>query len=218
MTPDGAAGAGPNVDGAQAGDGRRAAVITLVAAIDPVDAREERSIAEALDGLRVLPAPFDEDAGPVHITGSALIVGRRGIVLHRHKRLGLWLQPGGHLDPGEWPHDAALREGEEETGLSLSHPPDGPFLLHVDAHDGGRGHRHLDLRYVLRGSDVDPSPPQGESQDCRWFGWEDATAVADEGLCGVLTRSRRVLEPVTAVHGFRTIRTDGRGRFGAEPS
>lgn len=171
---------------------RRAAVTAAVAALTPVDAREAASQAEVLAGLAGLAAPFDEDAGPTHITGSAIVVGPRGTVLHRHKRLGLWLQPGGHLDPGEWPHDAALRETREETGLLAHHPDSGPQLIHVDAHDGGRGHRHLDLRYLLL-ADADPSPPAGESPDCRWFGWAEAVAVADDGLVGALPRARTAL-------------------------
>ncbi|HUG83015.1 MAG TPA: NUDIX domain-containing protein [Euzebya sp.] len=176
---------------------RRAVMIDAVSAIDPVDQREAASQIEVLAGLRDLPAPFEEAAGPVHITGSALVVGPRGIVLHRHKRLGLWLQPGGHLDAGEWPQDAARREAHEETGLPVRHPTSGPLLLHVDAHDGGRGHRHLDLRYLLLSLDVDPSPPQGESPDCRWFSWEEAAVVADPGLRGVLTRTRTHLVALT---------------------
>jgi hypothetical protein len=54
-------------------------------------------------------------------------------------------------------------------------------------HDGGRGHTHLDLRYVLRASGDDPRPPPGESQDAAWFPWPDAIAVADPGLRGLLT-------------------------------
>ncbi|CAN5233383.1 NUDIX hydrolase [soil metagenome] len=174
-------------------DPRRDAVAAAVAAIDPVDAREAASVVEILAGLRDLTAPFEEESGPVHVTGSALVVGERGIVLHRHKRLGLWLQPGGHLDHAEWPNEAALREALEETGLpALAHPADGPLLLHVDAHDGGRRHRHLDLRYVLSSTPVDPVPPVGESQDCRWFAWDDAAAIADDGLRGVLSRLRDV--------------------------
>jgi hypothetical protein len=54
-------------------------------------------------------------------------------------------------------------------------------------HEGGRGHIHLDLRYLLtvRGSD-EPAPPAGESQDVRWFGWAEAMDVADPGLTGFL--------------------------------
>jgi 8-oxo-dGTP pyrophosphatase MutT (NUDIX family) len=140
-----------------------------------------------------LPRPFDQRADTTHVTGSALILGRRGVLLHRHKRLGIWLQPGGHLKAGETPWDGALREAEEETGLHLkwANPgPDGvPQLAHVDVHDGGRGHTHLDLRYLLAvvGSDK-PAPGAGESQEVRWFTWDEALAIADPGLIGFLRR------------------------------
>ena len=67
-----------------------------------------------------LDDPLDQALDAVHVTGSAIVVGPRGVVLLRHKRLGLWLQPGGHIDPGETPWDAALREAQEETGLEVS--------------------------------------------------------------------------------------------------
>lgn len=90
----------------------------------PVDPREAESIEHCLRELARLESPCDEHADPVHVTGSAIIVGQRGVVLHRHKRLGLWLQPGGHIEPGETPWEAALREAQEETGLDVRHPPD----------------------------------------------------------------------------------------------
>ncbi len=126
----------------------------------------------------------------MHVTGSAVVAGRRGIVLHMHKRLHRWLQPGGHLEPGEGPWDAALRESQEETGLVLAHPVGGPRLLHVDVHDGAKGHTHLDLRYLLVAPDRDPAPPPGESPEARWFGWDEAGAVADEALLGALRAAR----------------------------
>jgi 8-oxo-dGTP pyrophosphatase MutT (NUDIX family) len=142
--------------------------------------------------LRRLPHPFDRDADPIHVTGSALVTTERGVLLHRHKRLGLWLQPGGHLEAGEWPWEAARREAEEETGLLLGWPSPGiPALAHLDVHDGGGGHTHLDLRYVLNvcGDDT-PHPPPGESQDVRWFGWDEAIGSADAGLVGLLRLCR----------------------------
>ena len=64
------------------------------------------------------------------MTASGIVVGRRGTVLHRHKKLGIWMQPGGHIDAGESPEEAALREATEELGLAVEHPPAGPLLLH----------------------------------------------------------------------------------------
>lgn len=156
----------------------------------PGDRREARALARIMVDLGALASPFDERAGPEHVTGSAVVVGRRGTVLHLHKRLHRWLQPGGHLEPGEEPWAAALRESQEETGLVLSHPVGGPRLLHVDVHDAASGHTHLDLRYLLIAPDDDPRPPPGESPEARWFGWEEAEAVSDEALVGALRRAR----------------------------
>ncbi len=165
----------------------RADVRRQVAALPPAaDLRERRSRLRLLAALERLPHPFERLAGPVHVTGSALVTGPRGTVLHRHKRLGIWLQPGGHLDPGEAPWEAAVREGTEETGLRLSHPPGGPRLVHVDVHAAAAGHAHLDLRYLLLALDADPRPAPGESPEVRWFSWAEARAVADGGLVGAL--------------------------------
>lgn len=154
------------------------------------DEREARSLQRMLAELDRLPAPLDRAADPVHVTASAVVVSRRGTVLHLHKRLGRWLQPGGHLEPGEDPADGAVREAAEETGLDARHPAAGPRLLHVDVHDAPPGHVHLDVRYLLHAAGDDPVPGPGESPHARWFGWEEALAVADAGLVGALCRAR----------------------------
>lgn len=158
----------------------------------PADLRERRSRLRLLEAVGRLPHPFARLAGPTHVTGSAIVVGPRGVVLHRHKRMGIWLQPGGHLEPGEAPWQAARREASEETGLALRHPPGGLRLVHVDVHRAPLCHVHLDLRYVLLTADRDPCPPPGESQDVRWFSWAEALGVADAGLAGALRAVRRV--------------------------
>jgi 8-oxo-dGTP pyrophosphatase MutT (NUDIX family) len=162
-----------------------------IAAHQPVDDREASAMKRVLEDLEQLPHPFDEEAGPVHVTGSAVIVGPRGTVLHLHKRLHQWMQTGGHIDAGEAPWDAALRESVEETGLRLRHPADGPRLIHVDVHNAANGHEHLDLRYLLLAEDDDPAPPVGESPDVRWFAWDEALALADVALVGALQVARR---------------------------
>jgi 8-oxo-dGTP pyrophosphatase MutT (NUDIX family) len=89
-----------------------------------------------------------------------------------------------------------LRETREETGLlgaSFTGPfGDGaaPVLAHVDVHPGGRGHTHLDLRYLIDGGDADPNPPEGESQAIGWFDWSAAIERTDPGLRGVLLALR----------------------------
>jgi 8-oxo-dGTP pyrophosphatase MutT (NUDIX family) len=169
-------------------DPRLAEVITAVRLIDPVDAREASSIERLFAELERLEQPFDENADPVHLTASGLVVGIRGTVLHRHRKLGIWVQPGGHVDPGETAPAGALRETIEETGLQVAQPPEGPLLLNVDCHEGPRGHTHLDLRYVLLAAATDPAPGPGESLEVRWVSFPEAAELAEPALRSVLVR------------------------------
>jgi 8-oxo-dGTP pyrophosphatase MutT (NUDIX family)/GNAT superfamily N-acetyltransferase len=176
----------------------RKAIAAEVAARRPVDAREREAIVAFGQAFETLAQPFSETADRVHVTASAIVLadppgsGRHGVVLHRHKRLGLWLQPGGHIDPGELPWDAARREANEETGLPIE-PVGGSTLAHVDVHPGPKKHRHLDLRYVVSAPPDPPRPPAGESQDVAWFSWRDAIGRADAGFEGLL----RAMQPGT---------------------
>jgi 8-oxo-dGTP pyrophosphatase MutT (NUDIX family) len=164
-------------------------VLKLVGALEPIDDREAASIAIVLAGIPDLAAPFSESSQPTHVTASALVVGVRGTILHRHRKLGIWVQPGGHIDDGESVANAALREAQEETGLSLSHPPAGPLLAHVDVHPGPNGHTHYDLRYLLLAPDDDPAPGADESQEVLWLDFDAARALGEPSLRGALDKA-----------------------------
>ena len=166
---------------------RRDDVIAALRARTPVDEREQGCIKAFLAALeRLGEDPFVEHANPVHVTASALIVGRRRLILHRHKVLGTWVAPGGHIDPGEQPWEAAVREAREETGLQVGLVDGVASVAHVDVHPGPRSHTHLDLRYLLHGDDADPSPPPDESPDVAWFTWTEAAHVTEPCMSGIV--------------------------------
>jgi 8-oxo-dGTP pyrophosphatase MutT (NUDIX family) len=156
----------------------------------PFDEREAASLVATLDRLTWAVDPFDETANDHHLTASSFVVSSRGLILHRHKTLNIWVQPGGHVDVGEGPADAALRETREETGLDVIHL-DAARPYHVDVHPGPRGHTHYDLRYLLRAPPQDPSPAPGESPDVYWFDFDAATTRAEPDLAAVLGRLAR---------------------------
>lgn len=54
-----------------------------------------------------------------HFTASALIIEDNQVLLLHHKKLDVWLYPGGHIEKNETPEQAVLREVMEETGLNV---------------------------------------------------------------------------------------------------
>jgi 8-oxo-dGTP pyrophosphatase MutT (NUDIX family) len=140
-------------------------------------------------------------ATAIHSTASAVVVsvaGDRVLLLH-HRKLGRWLQPGGHGEPGESdPERIALREAWEETGIGgLVLHPTAPRPLDVDVHPiPARGdepaHRHLDLRYlVLAPGDVAPRLAPAEARALRSFAWGELPALdLDAGLRRALRAAR----------------------------
>lgn len=158
-----------------------------IARIEAVDEREAASLAMTLDRLSWPGDPFSEADNDHHVTASAFVVSTRGVILHRHRRLGIWVQPGGHVDAGESPDVACVRETKEETGLHVRHL-DPVELFHVDVHAGPNAHTHYDLRYVLVAEPVDPEPPPGESQDVFWFDFPSAIERAEPALGPALAK------------------------------
>ena len=139
-----------------------------------------------------------------HITASAWVLspeGRRFLLVH-HKKLGAWLQPGGHADGEPDTLTVALNESREESGLDafevVVEERDGPVLpLDVDVHTIPEygdvpEHLHYDIRYLLRASKEGPLSVSEESHDVRWFSWGEAEAVLEEeSLRRMAERARR---------------------------
>jgi 8-oxo-dGTP pyrophosphatase MutT (NUDIX family) len=161
----------------------------LAAALEgfsPIDPSSAAAVATVRTAVAALAVPFSETASPTHVTASGFVVGTRGIILLEHRRLGIWVQPGGHVDPGEVPPEAAVREAVEETGLPCVHVTEPPRLVRVDVHPGPRGHTHLDLGYLLVAPDDDPHPPAEESQVLGWFDRAAALDRAEPALARYL--------------------------------
>lgn len=142
---------------------------------------------------------------PAHLTGSLVLVSPDGlqILMTHHRKLGKWLQLGGHLNAGELPEQAALREAEEESGFKRSHMRS-TRLLDIDTHpiparSTEAGHIHLDVCYMSIIDDSAPLRPLGqtdESHEVRWVPLVDLTSFTTEES---LLRKRRKLRALLSV-------------------
>lgn len=52
-------------------------------------------------------------------TASGMLIHDGKVLLIKHKKLGFWLNPGGHIEEGELPNKTAEREFWEETGIKV---------------------------------------------------------------------------------------------------
>lgn len=128
-------------------------------------------------------------------TVAVFVVAEDWVLLHRHRKLGKWLPPGGHIEPHELPDDAARREVWEESGLAIelagsrglpADHPGQPVQLIVPAgiqlERISPGHEHIDLVYFARprwdATTELPHPTEG----FRWFSLDelDTIPVAEE--------------------------------------
>ena len=123
-----------------------------------------------------------EDSGR-HFTVAVFVVLEGKVLLHLHKKLGMWLPPGGHIEKNELPDEAAVREVFEETGVRIGlfgekrEDVSDPMQLHrpagVQLENIGPGHQHIDLIYFAK-----PAGPTGIHHDygedkVGWYGPED---------------------------------------------
>jgi len=125
---------------------------------------------------------------PGHFTASAFIAspGLDSMLLIFHPRLGRWLQPGGHVEPGD--EDllmTARREVEEETGFGvdeLAVEPAGVFDLDIHpipATESEPAHLHYDVRFRFRAG-AGGGPARTGDHELRWFPTAPARRSTDD--------------------------------------
>ncbi len=127
----------------------------------------------------------------IDFTASVYVVQAGKVLLHKHKKLGIWLPPGGHIELTDDPNEAAVREVEEESGLIITllgnkrlpnAPHDGsqdlipPFF--INRHYFNDVHEHIDFIYfgtVVSGT-IRPEEAGGEIE------WVDRKVIEDNTL------------------------------------
>lgn len=124
----------------------------------------------------------------IDFTVTGFVVFNQKVLLILHKKLGLWLPPGGHIELDEDPEEALLREIREECGMEVSIWGEKPRVLsertkplHVpafmDIHKISDSHRHVGLQYFCTTSSDAFTLNQDELNDIRWFSEADLDTI-----------------------------------------
>lgn len=130
------------------------------------------------------------------------------VLLVHHKKLGTWMQPGGHIEIDENPIDAAIREVQEETGIDISGyltvgekvdeyaflMPSPRFIMEqsIPAHGEQPPHFHIDLEYVVEIPEQVVAHQEAEAHGIGWFTWEEVKELH------VFDNTRHILEELLA--------------------
>ncbi len=119
------------------------------------------------------------------VAGSIIFnASKDEVLLIKHKKLGVWLPPGGHIEAGEFPYEAAVREAKEETGLDIellgsrafNYSGDEaatlikPFAtIYENVPYKAEKHIHFDMVYLATPKSGEVSLNRDESDEIGWF-------------------------------------------------
>lgn len=152
---------------------------------EPADPHQDALRQAYIAYLLAVPDAMQRSCAPGHLTASAVVVDprRRATLLTLHPRIGRWVQLGGHCEPEDATlRGAALREAREESGIHGLQIAELPLQLHVHplTCSGGVPTRHLDVRYLVTAPAYAEAVISDESDDLRWFGFDELPDGLDE--------------------------------------
>ena len=164
--------------------------------------------AEFARFVRTHPDCCERTCVPGHLTGSAWVVSKDGLrtLLTHHRKLDRWLQPGGHADGDTDLARVALREAEEETGLTGLVVEPGIFDLDrhaIPARKADPEHWHYDVRFVVRATGSEEFVVSEESHA---LAWRDIAGIAadEQGDESVRRMARKWLHRRAAGAAFNS--------------
>jgi 8-oxo-dGTP diphosphatase len=152
--------------------------IKTIEPFDETEADEMRSAEEWINsgGAIFRDADYAKADDRHFVTYFPLVdFSSRSIFLVHHKKAGIWLPPGGHIEEGETPSEATIRECREELGIPARFISPRPvFLSSVVTRNTNDPHRDIAFWFLLSGSRNDHvMPDMGEFNEAKWFSLED---------------------------------------------
>ena len=135
---------------------------------------------------RLQASGFKRQLEEGHMTASAWLISADGkrVLLTHHRKLNLWLQPGGHCEGDADIRRVALKEAQEESGIDqwdfVSEEIFDIDIHEIPAHRQEPAHYHYDVRFLLQAVGNEDYVVSEESHDLAWVELEKLSAYTDE--------------------------------------
>lgn len=148
--------------------------IQLLTNYKTADTAEHKMHQDMLTFAGSYPQCLERSLAIGHITTSAWITdhSRTYVLLTHHRKLGKWLQLGGHADGESNLPKSAMKEAKEESGLTRIHfLEEGIFDVDIHLIPARKlepAHYHYDIRFLMEADKNEPLVISHESKDLRW--------------------------------------------------
>ena len=160
-------------------------LLTLLKNYQPTDSQEVIFTEQITKFVQENPDCFERTLLIGHVTGSAWIVdkSRQFTLLTHHRKLDKWFQTGGHCDGDSDVLNVALKEAQEETGLSDVQILI-PKIFDIDIHEipernGIPAHLHYDVRFMFEADMNQTFTVSSESTDLAWIAFSEVSKLND---------------------------------------
>lgn len=173
----------------------RESAIAILSTWEPPDAAQDSLRHAVLAFVHARADACRRECVPGHVTASALVLDHTGsqVLLTLHRRLGRWVQLGGHCDDDDADIvAAALREATEESGVDglRMEPKLAAVHVHPVVCSLGVPTRHLDLQFVAHAPAGAQIAISDESEDLRWWPADALPPGTDHALAHLVSRAR----------------------------
>lgn len=142
-------------------------------------------------------------------TADAYVVHKNKVLLRMHDKVNIWLPLGGHIEEGEDPEQAVIREVKEESGLKiflgdiklpkfgknkLLPVPDLVYRHHVSVIN----HEHVSFTYFVKAKTLKIKPGAEEKPvEIKWFSKSDLKNKKFKIIPSVKYLALKALEKLT---------------------